>query len=249
MKRLALQGLAFGAVLLGLVLGSRELTPKPALAAPAHPHIQRYVLAQGVVAGGGCDPSASCSVASLVSGGAISGTTGTFTGAVSGTAFTATTPSATTGFTIVGSSAGVNDITITRTGANAVLKYANSTYWTWDFATGLAWTVYTIGSQKGSGSNAFQVETNGARMDFGAGASDYASSDGTTVTFAGPVKSAATQTRGTITLAAGTGTATVITGAVCVCSSTTANAAYCSVASTTLTATGTGTDVVSYLCF
>jgi hypothetical protein len=38
-----------------------------------------------------------------------------------------------------------------------------------------------------SGSNAFGVSVNGARVDFGAGASDYASSDGTTVTFAGPL--------------------------------------------------------------
>lgn len=38
-----------------------------------------------------------------------------------------------------------------------------------------------------SGNNGLAVSTNGARVDFGAGASDYASSDGTTVTFAGPV--------------------------------------------------------------
>lgn len=42
-----------------------------------------------------------------------------------------------------------------------------------------------------SGSNAFAVATSGARIDFGAGASDYASSDGTTVTFAGPINSTA----------------------------------------------------------
>ncbi len=41
-----------------------------------------------------------------------------------------------------------------------------------------------------SGNNAFAVNANGARVDFGAGASDYASSDGTTVTFAGPTSSA-----------------------------------------------------------
>lgn len=38
-----------------------------------------------------------------------------------------------------------------------------------------------------SGSDAFAVSNNGARVHFGAGASDYASSNGTTVTFAGPV--------------------------------------------------------------
>lgn len=42
----------------------------------------------------------------------------------------------------------------------------------------------------GSGSNAFAVGTNGARIDHGAGASDYSSSDGTTVTYAGPLASA-----------------------------------------------------------
>jgi hypothetical protein len=45
----------------------------------------------------------------------------------------------------------------------------------------------TVTGVAASGSNALAVSTNGARTDFGAGASDYASSDGTTVTFAGPV--------------------------------------------------------------
>lgn len=45
-----------------------------------------------------------------------------------------------------------------------------------------------------SGSNAFTVDNNGARVDFGSGASDYASSDGTTVAFAGPVGIASTIT-------------------------------------------------------
>ncbi len=38
-----------------------------------------------------------------------------------------------------------------------------------------------------TGADAFKVTTNGARFHFGAGASDYASSDGTTVTFASPL--------------------------------------------------------------
>src|SRR5512136_702024 len=38
-----------------------------------------------------------------------------------------------------------------------------------------------------AGSNGFACSVNGCRFDFGAGASDYASSDGTTVTFAGPL--------------------------------------------------------------
>lgn len=48
------------------------------------------------------------------------------------------------------------------------------------FAAGITSTI-------ASGSNAFGAATNGSRVDFGAGASDYASSDGTNVTFAGPV--------------------------------------------------------------
>jgi hypothetical protein len=64
------------------------------------------------------------------------------------------------------------------------------------------------------------------------------------------LNASATRTKGTITLVAGTGTATVTSGCTPACSDTTAaNAVRCTVASTTLTATGTGTDVISYLCF
>jgi len=56
--------------------------------------------------------------------------------------------------------------------------------------------------------------------------------------------------KGTKTLAAGTGTQTVLTGSQCVCTDTTANASVkCVVSGTTLTFTGTGTDVIAYLCF
>lgn len=48
-------------------------------------------------------------------------------------------------------------------------------------STGVGFT-----SAAASGTNGFACSTNGCRFDFGAGASDYASSDGTTVTFAGP---------------------------------------------------------------
>lgn len=58
----------------------------------------------------------------------------------------------------------------------------------------------------------------------------------------------ATTMRNAVTLSAGSGTATVSSGAFCVCSSTTANPAHCSVSGTTLTVTGTGTDVVNYIC-
>lgn len=42
-------------------------------------------------------------------------------------------------------------------------------------------------SSAASGSNAYAVGTTGARIDFGAGANDYAYSDGTNITFAGPI--------------------------------------------------------------
>ncbi len=43
-----------------------------------------------------------------------------------------------------------------------------------------------------SGNDAVQVSSNGGRIHFGSGASDYCSSDGTTVTFAGPIATAST---------------------------------------------------------
>lgn len=45
-------------------------------------------------------------------------------------------------------------------------------------------------SSQASGSDAFKVTTNGARWHFGAGASDYATSDGTSVTFANFISAA-----------------------------------------------------------
>jgi hypothetical protein len=49
------------------------------------------------------------------------------------------------------------------------------------------WAARTFLGGSSSGVNSFAVLNNGGRIDFGAGASDYASSDGTTVNFAGPV--------------------------------------------------------------
>lgn len=55
-----------------------------------------------------------------------------------------------------------------------------------------------------TGNDAFVVQANGARVHFGAGASDFASSDGTTVTFAGPVTAAgALQTSAGIDITSG----------------------------------------------
>jgi hypothetical protein len=63
------------------------------------------------------------------------------------------------------------------------------------------------------------------------------------------IAASGSKSRGTITLSTGTGTATVLSGAICVCTDTTANASVkCSVSSTTLTASGTGSDVIAYIC-
>lgn len=115
-------------------------------------------------------------------------------------------------------------------------------------ATGLT-TDGGVLSSAPSGSNAFSVATNGGRIDFGAGASDYASSDGTTVTYAGPVAGASALNKGTYTLTVGTATATVTAGAQCVCGLSVGTVwPKCTVASTTLTITGTGSDTGTYIC-
>lgn len=59
-------------------------------------------------------------------------------------------------------------------------------------------------SAAASGSNAFAASTAGARFDFGPGANDYASSDGTTVTFAGPVATGSLTTAGSGNITTGT---------------------------------------------
>lgn len=51
---------------------------------------------------------------------------------------------------------------------------------------GVTVTSSTVSSSAASGNNAFAVTINGARIDFGAGASDHCSSDGTTIT-CGPI--------------------------------------------------------------
>jgi hypothetical protein len=81
----------------------------------------------------------------------------------------------------------------------------------YDLCWGRACRVTTLTATTSSG-NAVKVNTNGARVDFGAGASDYASSDGTTVTFAGPLATSGALSAttgafsGTITSSVGSGT-------------------------------------------
>lgn len=58
--------------------------------------------------------------------------------------------------------------------------------------TGSRWNANSLEFQGSSGNDAFAFKTNGLRAHFGAGTSDYASSDGTTVTFAGPASFAST---------------------------------------------------------
>lgn len=113
----------------------------------------------------------------------------------------ATTPT-TSNYTVLGDSSG---------------SYWNAPVGTTDFfcvgnACGASYngtTVANTGTGAGftsaaaSGTNAYGVTTNGARYDFGAGASDYASSDGTTVTFAGPLTTASNFTWGSGTSASG----------------------------------------------
>lgn len=92
------------------------------------------------------------------------------------------------------------------------------------------------------GSNVFTVDLEG----------DVTGSaiSGTTGTFSGRIHSTSTTTVGQITLETGTGTATVFSGAICVCSEATdeTKTVKCAVSSTTLTATGTGSDVINYIC-
>lgn len=64
-----------------------------------------------------------------------------------------------------------------------------------------------VTSSVASGNNAFGVLTNGARVDFGAGASDYASSNGTTISFANNsllLNGTSEWTAGYVSLAGGT---------------------------------------------
>jgi len=73
-------------------------------------------------------------------------------------------------------------------------------------------TAYVFSSNSVAGNDAYAAANNGAHWHFGGGASDYASSDGTTVTFAGPVNVSGAFTLGVPTLpACGSGNVNTIT--------------------------------------
>lgn len=102
-----------------------------------------------------------------------------------------------------------------------------------------------------SGNDAVQVSTNGGRVHFGTGANDYCASDGTNVTFAGPIALASTANANTVTIGGGgTVTATVRAGSHCNCTYSTVGVIIllCNVAGTTLTITGTVGADVTYIC-
>ncbi len=77
-------------------------------------------------------------------------------------------------------------------GTNMNFALSNAVYMTINNSTGAISTPYKFNSSIASGSDAFGVTTNGARWHVGAGASDYFSSDGTTISFAGPIVGAST---------------------------------------------------------
>lgn len=94
-----------------------------------------------------------------------------------------------------------------------------------------------------SGANGFALITNGARIDYGDGASDYASSDGTTVTFAGPTTTTgaliATGTSGDITLGGGDITSSLVSQSFNLTSATQASTASSTVAACTVAPSAT----------
>lgn len=128
------------------------------------------------------------------SGGALNGTTGTFTGDITAQHYYTSLTGATG---VVFGPASTHGLGFDTSSQSLLFLSGSAEQWRISGATGdltssagIDRNVDTGGiykSRQASGSNAFQVQTNGARIDFGAGASDYASSDGTTVSFAGPV--------------------------------------------------------------
>lgn len=103
-------------------------------------------------------------------------------------------PSGEVAIAITGGLGGINGI---NWNSSSVASAAQPTTY---YNTGTQQLVFNIGSGTGfsqsSGANAIALLTNGSRLDFGAGASDYASSDGTTITFATSVAATGLLTNG-----------------------------------------------------
>lgn len=137
----------------------------------------------------GTEPRARCAACSLLPIGAT-GSDLTLTGS-SATVVLAIKPNSSCigyGGSLVGESC-VNASGWTA-GANPsdfVFYYGNQLRLTGSAASGAWSTAYAFLSSTGSGNTGIGVTVNGAKIDFGAGASDHASSDGTTITFAGPI--------------------------------------------------------------
>ncbi len=163
----------------------------------------------------------------------------------------------------------VSDWTIIKVGDDLAFRRTDGTvYFNIGYASAVLSTAYSFQATGyyqsiiATGNNAFAIFTNGARMDFGSGASDYATSDGTSVTFAGPVTSASAATAGVATLGttaadggavSATATVSVIAGTHCTCqdqNDTALAITRCNVTNTTLTIKeAAGTNVIGYHCF
>lgn len=92
-------------------------------------------------------------------------------------------------------------VKLTATSGSIALRLKAGTYiclddptcaalFSYQVASGNLQTAIGFSTNQGAGQNAFAASTNGARFDFGGGATDYCTSDGTTVTFAGTLASA-----------------------------------------------------------
>jgi hypothetical protein len=198
--------------------------------------------AQGVaVSSGGC--TSNCTFAGTTTVGAIT------TGSISSTSSSNTigSPSVPFNYVVFGNSGGI---------------LHTNTNFAWQMTTNNGGAVRYRGGTSNSGTsiahmfgpNATDLTAAGAKIaswyNDNSFATEIAYLDQAGTTATKQLKVTATTGGGTITLSAGSGTATVLSGHRCVCSDTTA-LALCkpSVSGTTLTITGTGTDVIAYLCF
>lgn len=171
------------ALLLGLLLAGSVQAKEPVyLAMATLPPLQLEVFGQSEL------PS-----------GTVTGSTATFSGKVYAQYFTVPV-SGLAGFCW----RDTNDCITGTTGnvlafdGSALKYYVNSTvHWQSTQSRGGLDTAFAFRSTTASGNNAFEATVNGARVDFGAGVSDYASSDGSSVTFASQLNAANFTSTGT----------------------------------------------------